>query len=283
MADTEANEQSEATTRQEDAKALRQAIGERLAQARQEKKLDIIDVSSELRISSIYIEALEAGDWSGLPGEVYAQGFLRQYAGLLAIDISDDIKQLKSTDYHLTKPFTMPDPPIAPQKKWAIGAAAAFVVLIIFFNVRQSDDSLQPEAPTAIQQSSTMTLSDAAKTTPDVEIPAIVPALDPVPVAVQPPVEQSTAPEAQAGYHDFTFTAQGNSVWLQIFDADRQLLKEALLRPGEVIRMQGMDKLFITCGNAAALEISMDGKIWAAAGTLGDENQVRRWLAVESG
>jgi len=283
----EATTPTDENSRQEDAQALKQHIGERLAKARQERKLDSVDAAGELRIPSTYISALEAGDWSSLPGEVYAQGFLRQYADLLAIDISDDINRLKSTDYHLTKPFTMPDPPIAPHKKWAITAAAAFVVLIVFFNVRQNDDVPPQIAPPAEPQPQAV-IQAKPSGIPDTELAAtaVPPAAEPAPVPetttpppAQEPIDQVVEPEG----HDFVFAAHGNSVWMQIFDADRQLLKEALLRPGETIQIQGQSKLFVTCGNAAALQVSMDGEIWAEAGSLGRENQVRRWLEVGPG
>jgi cytoskeleton protein RodZ len=281
--------QADDAPRQQDMQALKRQIGERLALARQEKKLDKVDAAGELRITSTYIDALEAGDWSSLPGEVYALGFLRQYADMLGIDISDDINQLKSTDYHLTKPFTMPDPPIAPHKKWAITAAVAFVALMIFFNVKQSDDGpprvdQRPPQQQAVQQAELNDTSNAemVAAAPPAAEPVPAPAPMPAPATAPPPEvldDSATAPEQ----HEFIFSAQGNSVWIQIFDADRQLLKEALLRPGETIRIQSMTKLYVTSGNAAALQISMDGEVWAAAGSLGGENQVRRWLEVWSG
>jgi len=281
----EATTPADESSCQEDAQALKQHIGERLAKARQERKLDSVDAAGELRIPSAYINALEAGDWSSLPGEVYAQGFLRQYADLLAIDISDDINRLKSTDYHLTKPFTMPDPPIAPHKKWAITATVAFVVLIVFFNVRQSDDVPPQIAPPAEPQPQAVIQAEPSDI-PDAELAASSPppAAEPVPETTAPPSAQEPAGEVvEPDGHDFVFAAHGNSVWMQIFDADRQLLKEALLRPGETIQIQGQSKLFVTCGNAAALQVSMDGEIWAETGSLGRENQVRRWLEVAPG
>ncbi|MDX8411077.1 MAG: DUF4115 domain-containing protein [Mariprofundaceae bacterium] len=282
---------AEDAPRQPDVQGLKRQIGERLALARQEKKLDKVDAAGELRITSSYIDALESGDWSSLPGEVYALGFIRQYADILAIDISDDIKRLKSTDYHLTKPFTMPDPPIAPHKKWAITAAVAFVVLMIFFNIERSDDEPPPldqrlpQPEQAAQQANLDDVSDAemvaATAPPTVEpVPTPLPTLAPV---VTPPLEDIEGSAKTPEQHEFAFSAQGNSVWMQIFDSDKQLLKEVLLRPGETVWIQSASKLYVTCGNAAALQISMDGEVWAAAGSLGNENQVRRWLEVWSG
>jgi len=110
-------------------------LGERLSQARQTHEMSLSEASERLRIRANYLEALESGDWAPLPEEVYVMGFLRQYAGLLGVDINADLEALKPGEYQLTKPFTMPDPPIAMNRAWAITAAACFFVLLILFNV----------------------------------------------------------------------------------------------------------------------------------------------------
>jgi len=83
--------------------------------------------------------------------------------------------------------------------------------------------------------------------------------------------------------HYFRFKAVGSPVWLQIFIPNRQgtgrgrLVKEVLLKPGHHLGMRrSTESLWITCGNAPALRISVDRKIVAAAGTLGAGRKVLR-------
>ncbi|MDQ6986427.1 MAG: DUF4115 domain-containing protein [Mariprofundaceae bacterium] len=110
-------------------------LGERLSTARESKEISLNEASERLRIHKTYLQGLESGDWSALPEEVYAMGFLRQYAALLGVNVSKDIEALKPCEYKLTKPFTMPDPPIAMNRGWAIAAAACFLLLLVLFNV----------------------------------------------------------------------------------------------------------------------------------------------------
>jgi len=120
-------------------------LGERLSQARQVKDIGIHEASEQLRIRQHYLEALESGDWKTLPEEVYVMGFLRQYANLLGVDLGEDIEALKTGEYTLTKPFTMPDPPIAMNRAWAVAAGACFLILLILFNVvDEGEEELHP-------------------------------------------------------------------------------------------------------------------------------------------
>lgn len=61
-------------------------IGELLRRTREEKGLSLKDVQVETKIRIRYLEALERGDDSAVPGEVYFRGFLRTYANFLGLD-----------------------------------------------------------------------------------------------------------------------------------------------------------------------------------------------------
>ena len=61
-------------------------IGDILRKERERQKLTVRDVEQGTSIRSVYIEALENGDYDKLPGEVYAKGFVKNYAGFLNLD-----------------------------------------------------------------------------------------------------------------------------------------------------------------------------------------------------
>lgn len=135
-------------------------LGERLSQARQAKDIGIHEAAEQLRLRQHYLEALESGDWKTLPEEVYVMGFLRQYANLLGVDISEDLETLKTGEYKLTKPFTMPDPPIAMNRAWAVAAGACFLILLILFNV--VDEGEEEHHPALLQMASPVPTPDPA-------------------------------------------------------------------------------------------------------------------------
>jgi len=278
-------------------------LGQQLHTARERKEIAITEASSTLRISKAYLEGLENGDWSKLPEEVYVIGFLRQYATFLGEDFHEEIETLKSGSYRLTKPFTIPDPPIVPNKVWAMAAGILFALLFILFNaVENGEDKIPlPEAPVA--DTSPAPAKETAEKQPVVEksvekniSSAVTPPLTPSTVAGESPpndnigMSSQTVEEAPSSataektlkMHRYRLTAIDASAWLQVHDPSGALLKEALLHPGQTLRMESSAAfLSVTCGNAAALQIEVDDTLYAAAGTLGAPEKVLHDFRIE--
>src|SRR5207248_10366800 len=61
-------------------------LGASLRAARHKRGLELDAVQRELRIRKRYLEALEGDRFELLPGQVYARGFLREYAEFLGLD-----------------------------------------------------------------------------------------------------------------------------------------------------------------------------------------------------
>ena len=62
------------------------SVGETLRQQRLRRKVQLQEVSEELKISSRMLEAIEADEYDKLPGGVFAKSFVRQYAAVLGLD-----------------------------------------------------------------------------------------------------------------------------------------------------------------------------------------------------
>lgn len=63
-------------------------VGEILRTAREDQQLSIAEIAEQTNIKPSYLHAIEAGDESVFPAEVYLRGFLRSYAK--ALDVSPD-------------------------------------------------------------------------------------------------------------------------------------------------------------------------------------------------
>lgn len=61
-------------------------IGQVLSRTRERRGLSLSEVQTQTNIRLRYLEAMEAGDFSVIPGEVYARGFLRTYARFLQLE-----------------------------------------------------------------------------------------------------------------------------------------------------------------------------------------------------
>jgi len=260
--ETKATEGSEETSpidegeqQHEQREQLQQRIAQLLSDARKERGLSAEDIAGSLRLLPVYLRAFDSGDWSKMPEEVYTLGFLRQYADFVGLDLNKEIAQLKSGNYRLNKPFTIPDPPLAPSRKWAILIAGLFLLFFIAFNLTSHDE--KAPAPAIDEQETIL-----APTLADTE---------------EGGTEQQQAPEPAVDGHSYRFSATGEAVWLQVFDSSRKLIREALLQSGESLNIvHAGPALLVTSGNAAALGVEIDGKVVAVAGELGEAGQVLR-------
>ncbi|HLO62581.1 MAG TPA: helix-turn-helix transcriptional regulator, partial [Azonexus sp.] len=82
--------------------AFETPVGEQLRQAREARGLEVADISQTLKLGPRQVEALESGDWNGLPGHTFIRGFVRNYARLLQLDPAPMMAQL---DRILEKPI----------------------------------------------------------------------------------------------------------------------------------------------------------------------------------
>jgi cytoskeletal protein RodZ len=73
-----------------------ESLGEKLKTARELKGLNFDQVSRETNIAGRYLEALEAEDFSGFPGEPYVTGFLRNYSEYLGLDAQEMLSLYRS-------------------------------------------------------------------------------------------------------------------------------------------------------------------------------------------
>jgi cytoskeletal protein RodZ len=62
------------------------AVGKKLRQAREARKLSLEQAAQTTHIRQRYLQAMEAGDFNALPSSVQVKGFLRAYADLLNLE-----------------------------------------------------------------------------------------------------------------------------------------------------------------------------------------------------
>jgi len=71
------------------------SIGDQLRRAREAQGLSVAEVVDQTKLMTDQIHALEAGDWGAFAAPVYMRGFVRNYAGLLKLDVEEVMKGLE--------------------------------------------------------------------------------------------------------------------------------------------------------------------------------------------
>ena len=209
-------------------------IGDLLRAERERQNLSIKDVERGTSIRSLYIEAIEKGEYKTLPGEVYTKGFIRNYANFLKLDADAAVKQFNEERH--------PDHPVAEsgaQQPLQAEPAAGKTT-----TSPGGDDEPQPAKtqPSVTQQASKTSAKQQA----------------------QQPSEEEKATEVKVAVK---FTGR---CWVSV-KADGKTLFEGTVEKGETKEWTADQRLDLTAGNAGAVTLSYNGE---DQGVLGKEGEV---------
>ena len=238
-------------------------VGEILRRTREHYDQSIEDVERALRIRASQIEAIEQGDLKALPGKVYATGFVRSYSEYLGLDGDKMVALFKrqaagetdETELHYpVMPAESRTPPI-----WLILTCVFLMIAVIATWFGEN-----PEERAAV------------KVVPPVpqELKAAVEAPKPPP---QPPEEETPVIEEKPP-EGIILNIRQNS-WVEIRDQQGKAMLSRVLKAGDQYYVPDRPDLTISIGNAAGVEIEVDGE---ALRPLGKKGKVVRRLPLDA-
>ena len=202
------------------------SIGETLRRERLRRGLELQAVSSELKISLKFLEAIEAEAFDKLPGGMFTKSFVRQYSRYLGVDEEDILAEL---DRIVEPPVTaLPERPasdfhVQRVEKWQVMSdrssplpafALAVVVLLVCSGVyswwerTRTTVAAEKAAPVQTSQAQTSQAQPApaepAQPQPQalqpqparVSPPSVTAAPGSAPVSFKPPAQSASLPAA---------------------------------------------------------------------------------------
>lgn len=113
-------------------------VGEILRLAREAHGVTALDIAHALKLAPRQVEALEAGNWQGLPGNTFVRGFVRNYARIVQIDAAPLMAQLdgslekESSNLAVSEmsPTTMPRSGAAARRDRALATLGIGLVVL---------------------------------------------------------------------------------------------------------------------------------------------------------
>ena len=246
-------------------------IGDLLRRERERQNLSIKDIEKATSIRALYIDAIEKGEYKTLPGEVYAKGFVRNYANYLKLNANEivnafneemhpqeemqaagsssaeEARQEQSAErnreeYRGPKITSLESYPMEKKshgvRNALMVATAVFVVAfaaLIAFGGDEEPSAPAPRAKTQTQQGQKQT-------------------------------EAAPKPAADGVEMKLSFT---DRCWTEVV-VDGKTEFEGTAEKGKVLTLKGKDKVHITAGNAGALNYSLNGKDMGAIGQKGE-------------
>lgn len=116
-------------------------IGEILKKTREERKLTLEQVESVTKIRKKFLQAIEEDDWKKISSITYTQGFIKNYAQFLGLDINfvlaifrrqfNSVEKLKIMPSGLAEPLNVSFWRLTPSK---IIAGFVIILLVLFFS-----------------------------------------------------------------------------------------------------------------------------------------------------
>lgn len=260
-------------------------VGEQLRLAREARGLEVADIAQTLKLGPRQVEALEGGDWKGLPGNTFIRGFVRNYARLIQIDPAplmaqlDDVleKPVNSLGVSEMTPAAMPHSGSAGSQRSKlfvlVGAGSVVVAALAYF--------LMPGDLSSLRESTQSLLDSLARKDHEVSAPApVAPAAEPLfPPGATPqqvmnpqvlaPAEIQTTPSANpevreaggapANAPQMRFLFEKDS-WLEVRDRDNKVVFSQKLTAGTEQSLSGQGPLSITIGYAPGVRVFWHGQ-----------------------
>ena len=249
--------------------------GETLRRERERQKLTIQDIEQGTSIRAAYIEALEKGDYENLPGEVYAKGFVKNYANFLNLDAD---KLAKEFSAEISPPVESAEEistlaeeniPAENQKTEKLK-----ITELQEPNMKIGSHSQGSSSSTAIIAAVFLIailaggfwyyLKNSPETVANVEPPAQTETTNPAETAPTNPVSAAVPQEGVNIQAKFN-----GECWTRVF-VDGVFAYEGVPTAGQIMDWHGIEGVTIRVGNAAGIEVSMNGQNLGALGAVGE-------------
>lgn len=255
------NDNLEETDREEESQGP--LGGERLAEARREQQIAVIEIAKELHLDEYKVRALERNDFDVLGAPVFAKGHLRKYAQLVNVDQAD----VMADYYHLNRSAgALPVIPARRRQRRVMSPGpwiAAIVVIVIaataywWFAVRET---AAPPPVTGEIAPLPLESEPADEQPPDVA-DAADDAVTEEPVDAEEPepavVDVVTATDSLEMNLSITYSGD---CWTEITDASGRRLFFELGKAGRTVDLAGEAPFNVLFGNAANVSITVNGR-----------------------
>jgi cytoskeleton protein RodZ len=242
--------------------------GERLAHARREQQITVLEIAKELHLDEYKVRALESNDFEVIGAPVFAKGHLKKYAQILKVDDAT----LMGEYYELTR-AQAGQPPLSVRAKqrraiapgpWLAVIAAVIIIATAYWwlavrepvadavvvgQVRplpEEPTTTEPDEPATEMPSATLEEEPAVEVTPEVETPEPEPEPEPV-----------IAAAANITDTRLSITYSGDS-WTEISDAKGRRLFFDLGKAGRTVNLSGEAPFNVLFGDAANVSLQLN-------------------------
>lgn len=278
-------------------------LGALLQKAREQRGYSLDDIQDLTKIRKRYLEAIEIGDYSILPGTFYVRAFVKNYAETVGLD-AEEVLRL----YQHEMPAPPQEPVVEPVQRprrsqvhttdrwsrwgfralmWSFLILIVVIVYVFYINnptddVNTADDQTKltdkidtgkpaetDTGNTNTNDTSSGTTNGQTTTNPETVQPDPVVPVTPPPPAAPVLVKSSGSSDyydiTSGGTHTIEIKATGGACWIGIKNKDRngKYVENTTLQDGESITSEFTGSTYISVAKANIVEVKIDGHVLA--------------------
>ncbi|MEW6542309.1 MAG: RodZ domain-containing protein [Nitrospirota bacterium] len=281
-----------------------ESVGDFFKQVRETKGLTLDEVASKTRINPDFLRALEEGNFSKLPDQVFAKGFVRSYARSLGLDEEDAMRRFvesagtfyeKQSELEQLRVRQEEDERRKKANRKVVIAAVAVALLALVLLLGREQAAVSPGRQSGEPEQTGKKLAVPSRPAPAQPAPApseTAPAVAPQTQGSQPSEPAASLPmtsapnepllglplEGDASRDGLTLDIEALELSWVVVQVDGASPHEALLRPGERARWKAADRFTLTLGNAGGVRVELNGK---PVGPFGPSGKVARDIVIK--
>jgi len=249
-----------------------QSIGARLKAEREKKALELEDAALVTRISKGYLAALEADDYSKLPSDFHARGFLRAYARFLGMD-EQDIRLPESSAEQAPDEEAASRDTAEIRKSggpcrigfFAVIAAVCIVAgaTVVFLSEREKKPENKAETPLSVPPVAGIYSS------PRLTVATDVPKIQPQPDSSPPNGDIPPPPAPSAPGTGLVLKMKALEDGFLVVTIDDTVSQQYDLKAGDVIEWKAEKFFSLDLDNAGGVEAELNGRVLKPFGERG--------------
>lgn len=244
------------------------SIGQTLAAAREERGLTLRQVSDVTRLRVTIVSAMENDNFDAAGGAVYARGHIRAIARAVGADgealvAQFDVEHAVDDELSVTDVFEVENKGRRDRRgpNWSAAMAAALVaaIAVLAFQLIAHNNSGGSGGPLAGDTPTVSTSSSASTSTP------------PNTTTSTPSPSSTDSTIAQLPPNEVTLRMSiiGTASWVQVTNASGAVLYTGTLTTGQTKYFRDNHQLSVVIGNAAAVDLVVNGQDLGTAGSNG--------------
>jgi cytoskeleton protein RodZ len=236
--------------------------GERLAEARREQQIAVIEIAKELHLDEYKVRALERNDFDVIGAPVFAKGHLRKYAQLVRVDEADvmaDYYQLNRSAGAPPVISTRPRPrQVMSPGPWIGVIAVVLVAATAYWWFAAREATSEPPVTGVIAPLPQESLpADEQQTDIADEADDVVTDEAAVSVEAEPTNEVVAATDDSAMRLSISYSGD---CWTEITDASGRRLFFELGKAGRTVNLSGEAPFNVLFGDAENVSIEVNGR-----------------------